>query len=184
MMNLWELLKVSKGLPPPDLETFLTAGKISGKSSASSTTTSIASGYPCVLENSAGLPAVGYRIYGNTVDEKSGGELVFAKLYDSDGFRLTDSDGYRLCSQDVVGYCVPVVTSVENHEPFITNIYLKEPLKTGDILKYPENVLERSSGTTESVSLPKIPTFSVTTIITADTEIEPANMEITYKSRR
>lgn len=54
MMNLWELLKVSKGLPPPDLETFLTAGKISGKSSASSTTTSIASGYPCVLENSAG----------------------------------------------------------------------------------------------------------------------------------
>lgn len=184
MMNLWELLKVSKGLPPPDLETLLLARKISGKSSGSSTTTLTANGYPCVLENSAGFPAVGYRIYGNTVNEKSVSEPVFAKLYDSDGFRLADSDGYKLCSQDVAGYCIPVVTSSANYEPITTHIYLKESLKTGDVLRYPENVLEHSNGTIDSVSLPKIPTFSGTTIISTDTEVEPSDMEITYKSRR
>lgn len=194
-MNLWEILKTSKGLPPPDLETLLLARKISGKSSGSSTTTLIANGYPCTLENSVGLPAVGYKIYGNSIQNgtpspdnpveiKSVGEPVFAKLYDSDGFRLMDSDGYELCSQDVAGYCIPVVTSAENHEPFTTKIYLKEPLKTGDILRYPENVLEHPDGAAESISLPQIPTFSGTTIISTDTEVEPSDIEITYKSRR
>ena len=69
MINLWELLKVSKGLPPSDLETFLTAEKIGSKNSGSSTTTSIAKGYPCVLENSVGLPAAGYKIYGNSIQD-------------------------------------------------------------------------------------------------------------------
>lgn len=312
MMNLWELLKVSKGLPPPDLETLLFARKLSGQPVGGGRLETItASGYPCVLENSAGLPAAGYKIYGNTVQNgtpspgnpveiKSVGEPVFAKLYDSDGFRLTDSDGYKLCSQDVVGYCIPVVTSGANHESLITNIYLDEPLRKigdyADVLdfkkqqivrnlseiisnemsvwflsgsnrdtwkRYPigyvisdlssagastaiknsripvENSSESTANstgmtcrkgsnrrlwvfvpfevlgnipvdntdeilaawsnwvsenpftveyiaepTTETLALPKIPTFSGTTIISTDTEVEPSDIEITYKSRR
>lgn len=330
MMNLWELLKVSKGLPPPDLETLMLASKISDKSSGSSTITLTANGYPCVLENSVGLSTVGYKIYGNSiqngtpspdnpVEVQSVGEPVFAKLYDSDGFRLADSDGYKLCSQDVVGYCIPVVTSGKNlfdfsqwvgqtargmtiyrdsikgtptyrwhrfpvttlknpipagtqvtvsyhfdttcpdkgnigvdfcnknniefhketdkpsgytntfvleedcysmglfmcmlpyteneyceitnikiqlelsaestaYEPYrtpiTTDISLNNPLKIGDILKYPEGVIEHSDGTKESISLPQIPTFSGTTIISTDIEVEPSDIEITYKSRR
>lgn len=332
MTELWELLKVSKGLPPSDLETLLEARKIGNKSSGSSTEVSTANGYPCTLKNSAGLPVIDYKIYGNTVEEKSVGEPVFAKLYDSDGVRLLDSEGYALCSQDVAEYRIPVEcrgknllkfysydntkfhngvtitidsigtltingtttgntwvellykfggnteyqytpilrlrknseytlssavvsgTATENrlfslggyieethetknficyfgrtltfnteeylfdrlflslgakgvtynnlkirlqlelgseatefepcHDPATTNIYLAKPLKTGDILKYPENVIEYSDGTSESVSLPKIPTLRGTTVITTDTEIQPSNMEITYKSRR
>ena len=294
MMNLWELLKVSKGLPPPDLETLLLARKISGKSSGSSTTTLTANGYPCTLENSVGLPAVGYKIYGNSiqsgtpspdnpVEVQSVGEPVFAKLYDSDGFRLADSDGYKLCSQNVVGYCIPVVTSGVNRESLITNIYLDEPLRKigdyADVIDFERGVVERKIGkvvfdgsddelwfyysqagvsqkyiridvigastvlsdklksisifqrpyeydsiysggsppniainseipnssvewrnwlsenpitayyvlaepTTKTLALPKIPTFSGTTIISTDTEVEPSDIEITYKSRR
>lgn len=294
MMNLWELLKVSKGLPPPDLETLLLAKKISGKNSGSSMTTSTISGYPCVLENSAGFPAVGYKIYGNSiqngtpspdnpVEVQSVGESVFAKLYDSDGFRLADSDGYKLCSQDVAGYCIPVVTSGVNRESLITNIYLDEPLRKigdyADVIDFERGVVERKIGkvvfdgsddelwfyysqagvsqkyiridvigaytvlsdelksisifqrpyeydsiysggsppniainseipnssvewrnwlsenpitayyvlaepTTEKLALPKIPTFNGTTIISTDTEVEPSDIEITYKGTK
>lgn len=82
------------------------------------------------------------------------------------------------------GYKIPVVTSGENSEPVTTNIYLDKPLETGEILKFPENVLVHTDGTEETVILPKIPTFKGTTVITTDTEIQPSNMEITYKSRR
>lgn len=306
MMNLWELLKVSKGLPPPDLETLLLARKISGKSSGSSTITLTANGYPCTFENSVGLPAVGYKIYGNSiqngtpspdnpVEVQSVGEPVFAKLYDSAGFRLADSDGYKLCSQDVAGYCIPIVTSGVNRESLITNIYLDEPLRKigdyADVIDFERGVVERTIGklvftgdeniksghlnvslfefnmtgylrerkitslsshyqtqanvtgyssvgdmrcafyanptvlgssliyirdsrfstvadfkaylkgqyeagtpvtvyyalaepTTENLALPKIPTFNGTTIITTDTEVEPSDIEITYKLRR
>lgn len=70
------------------------------------------------------------------------------------------------------------------HEPITTNIYLDEPLKTGDILKYPENVLVHADGTAETLALPEIPTFDGTTVISADTEIQPSNMEITYKGKK
>lgn len=38
--------------------------------------------------------------------------------------------------------------------------------------------------TTETINLPEIPTFDGTTIITTDTEIQPSNIEITYKARK
>lgn len=38
--------------------------------------------------------------------------------------------------------------------------------------------------TTEPISIPKIPTFDGTTVISTDTEIQPSNMEITYKGRK
>ena len=311
MMNLWELLKVSKGLPPPDLETFLTAEKIGIKNSGSSTTASIANGYPCVLENSVGLPAAGYKIYGNSiqgneptpenpVEVQSVGELVTEgeyagkyaipvvtsgkNLFDfsqwvgqtaqgmtiyrdsikgtptyrwhrfpattlknpipagtqvtvSYHFDTTCPDkgniGVDFCNKDNIefhketdkpsGYtntfvieedcysmrlfmCMLPYTKNEYCEitnikiqlelsaestayepyrtPITTDIYLNNPLKTGDILKYPENVLEHPDGAIESVSLPKIPTFSGTAIISTDTEVKPSDIEITYKSRR
>ena len=69
-------------------------------------------------------------------------------------------------------------------KPSTTNIYLDKPLETDEILKYPENVLEHSDGTVETVILPEIPTFNGTTIITTSTEIQPSDMEITYKARK
>lgn len=69
-MNLWEILKTSKGLPPPDLETLLFARKIGGQAVGGSTLKTItASGYPCALENSAGMPILDYKIYGNSVQD-------------------------------------------------------------------------------------------------------------------
>lgn len=85
---------------------------------------------------------------------------------------------------ELYGYKIPVVTSGENHEPITTSIYLDEPLKTGDILKYPANIIEHADGTTESISLPQLPTLTGTTVILTDTEIQPANMEIKYKARK
>lgn len=37
---------------------------------------------------------------------------------------------------------------------------------------------------TENLTLPKLPTLNGTTIITTDTEIQPSDMEITYKARK
>ena len=69
-MNLWEILKTSKGLPPPDLETLLFARKISGQAVGGSTLKTLtASGYPCVLEGSTGMPVLDYKIYGNSVQD-------------------------------------------------------------------------------------------------------------------
>ena len=69
-MNLWEILKASKGLPPPDLETLLFARKIGGQAVGGSTLKMLtASGYPCVLEGSAGMPILDYKIYGNSVQD-------------------------------------------------------------------------------------------------------------------
>lgn len=68
-------------------------------------------------------------------------------------------------------------------EPVTTSIFLEKPLKTGEILKYPENVLVHADGTEENIVFPEIPTFSGTTIIETDTEIQSSYMEITYKER-
>lgn len=69
-MNLWEILKTSKWLPPPDPETLLFARKISGQAVGGNTLKTLtASGYPCVLEGSAGMPALDYKIYGNSVQD-------------------------------------------------------------------------------------------------------------------
>lgn len=69
-MNLWEILKTSKGFPPPDLETLLFARKISGQAVGGSTLKTLtASGYPCVLEGSVGMPVLDYKIYGNSVQD-------------------------------------------------------------------------------------------------------------------
>lgn len=70
------------------------------------------------------------------------------------------------------------------HNPITTSIYLDEPLETSEILKYPENIFLHADGTKETITLPKIPTFSGTNVITINTEIPPFNMEITYKARK
>ena len=115
-------------------------------------------GTPPLTLDAIGKNVLMYKIYGNSIQNgtpspgnpieiKSVGESVFAKLYDSDGFRLTDSDGYKLCSQDVAGYCIPIVTSRANREPFVTNIYLDEPLRKigdyADVIDFERGVVER-----------------------------------------
>ena len=56
------------------------------------------------------------------------------------------------------------------HEPITTNIYLDEPLGEGQSINYKKD------------GLPTIPTFKGTSIISADTTIQPSNAEITYYS--
>ncbi len=261
-------------------------------------------GTPPLTLDAIGKNVLMYKIYGNSiqngtpspdnpVEVQSVGEPVFAKLYDSDGFRLTDSDGYKLCSQDVARYCIPVVTSGVNRESLITNIYLDEPLRKigdyADVIDFERGIVERkikklvfdgsetfqlnsnntvfvtfiddigvfmnrnspilsshyqtasiyddlysrrmnygvyfgasladricirnkdmttvesfkehlteqynagtpvtvyyalAEPTTETLALPKIPTFSGTTIISTDTEVEPSDIEITYKGTK
>lgn len=120
-------------------------------------------GVPPLTLNSIGKPLEYYEIHGNTAQG-------VGKLVTEDEF---------------VGGCkIPVVTSGENSESITTDIYLDEPLKTGEILKFPANVIVHADGTEETVILPEIPTFYGTTIISIDTEIQPSDMKIIYKSRR
>lgn len=56
------------------------------------------------------------------------------------------------------------------HEPITTNIYLDEPLGAGQSINYKKD------------SLPPLPTFKGTSIISADTTVQPSNAEITYYS--
>lgn len=56
------------------------------------------------------------------------------------------------------------------HEPITTNIYLDEPLGEGQSINYKKD------------GLPTIPTFKGTSILTADTTIQPSNAEIEYYS--
>ena len=56
------------------------------------------------------------------------------------------------------------------HEPITTNIYLDEPLGEGQSINYKKD------------GLPPIPTFKGTSIISADTTIQPSNAEIEYYS--
>lgn len=70
------------------------------------------------------------------------------------------------------------------YEPVRTSIFLDKPLETGEVLKFPENVFVRSDGTQETIILPGISTLAGTTIVEVHTEIQPSDMEITYKSRR
>lgn len=280
-MNLWEILKTSKGLPPPDLETLLFARKISGQAVGGSTLKTLTeSGYPCMLEGSAGMPVLDYKIYGNSVQDgtpspdnpvevKSVGDLITEGEYSGK-------------------YKIPVVTSGENYKLVTTSIYLNEPLRKigdyADVIDFERGVAERkinkivfdgtedfrahstlkgwfqlpddtvlvgrlaccthfyytysassmSEGsfttvnpigntgryvfnmsdettlddfkiflaseyakgtpvtvyyaladpTTEPISIPTIPTFDGTTVISTDTEIQPSNMEIKFKARK
>jgi len=117
-----------------------------------------------------------------TASTFNSGAFLFDRIFLSLGSYGTIYDNYRIQLQLELG---TTATPYEPyHEPIITSIYLNKPLEKGEILKYPENVLMHSDGTTESVTLPKIPTFEGTTIIETATEIQPENMEITYKSRR
>ena len=141
-MNLWEILKTSKGLPPPDLETLLFARKISGQAVGGSTLKTLTvSGYPCVLEGSAGMPVLDYKIYGNSVQEgtpspenpvevKSVGDLVTEGEYAGK-------------------YKIPVVVSAENNIQKTTNIYLNEPLRKigdyADVIDFERGVVERNT---------------------------------------
>ena len=56
------------------------------------------------------------------------------------------------------------------HEPITTNIYLGEPLSEGQSINYKKD------------RLPTLPTVKGTSILNADTTIQPSNAEVTYYS--
>ncbi len=190
-----------------------------------------ASGYPCVLEGSAGMPVLDYKIYGNSVQ---------------DGIPYTENPIEIQSVGDLVTegeysekYCVLIVTSGENQKLITTPIYLNEPLRKigdyADVIDFRRGAVERkikkivfdgsetfqlnricicnkdittvesfkehlteqydvgtpvtvyyslAEPTTEPISIPSIPTFDGTTLISTDIEIRPANMEIKYKARK
>ena len=56
-------------------------------------------------------------------------------------------------------------------EPVTTNIYLSEPLQSGEIISYPE-----------MAELPQLPTFKGTTVYEVDTTTQPSLMRVDYYS--
>lgn len=87
----------------------------------------------------------------------------------------------RLCyvsiSYELIGgsYSDSNVTKLDN----IRN-WLKEQYESGN----PLTMTIAYTSTTEPISLPSIPTFDGTTVISTDIEIQPSNMEIKYKARK
>jgi hypothetical protein len=64
-----------------------------------------------------------------------------------------------------------VVSDYEPYvEPITTNIYLDEPLASGEVISYPKD------------DVPRLPTFKGTTVLEIDTDIQPSNMEVSYYS--
>lgn len=74
MISLQETIKVKNGLPADDLHSRLFCRKLAKKQGKFRKTT--VENYPCILENSAGKPVISYKIYGNSADGQSVGELV------------------------------------------------------------------------------------------------------------
>ena len=108
-------------------------------------------------------------------------EYVFKKNNGDFVFGLT-TKSVRLCilsrSQAITGLRVydfystndTATTYEPYHEPITTNIYLDEPLGAGQSINYKKD------------GLPTIPTFKGTSIISADTTVQPSNAEIEYYS--
>lgn len=72
------------------------------------------------------------------------------------------------------------------YEPYhaeVSSICLSSPLMAYEVLRS-NGTVSRADGTTETVSIPQIPTFAGNCIIDVDTQIQPTNMSVTYKSRR
>lgn len=90
-------------------------------------------------------------------------------------------DSNRICyvslSYELIGgsYSDSNVTKLDN----IRN-WLKEQYESGN----PLTMTIAYTSTTEPISLPSIPTFNGTTVISTDTQIQPSNIEIKYKARK
>lgn len=126
----------------------------------------------CVNDSSVGYPStvkqlnipedmtVAIVIYAND-DNVVGNECTFSVML---------SEGYDSVPYEPYGYKIPITVSGTTLEPITTNIYLDEPLGTGQSINYKKDCL------------PTIPTFKGTTILTVDTTIQPSNAEVTYYS--
>ena len=67
------------------------------------------------------------------------------------------------------------------HEPITTPIYLPTPLYSGEVMRS-DGTITRSDGTTETFTVPQIPTLNGTTVIDVDTAVKPESMTIKYKA--
>ncbi len=119
-MNLNEILKIQKGLPPSDLHSLLFARKLINFQETTVT------GYPCVLENSAGKPVINYKISGNIVQNSTPSPENPVEVHGV-GDLITEGENSGK-------YVIPVVTKSANHNPINTSIYLSEPLYKGDYI--------------------------------------------------
>lgn len=72
---------------------------------------------------------------------------------------------------------------ITNGDTKTSTIYLNSPLMADEVLRS-NGTVSRADGTTETVDVPQIPTFAGNCIIDVDTQIQPTNMSVTYKSRR
>lgn len=66
------------------------------------------------------------------------------------------------------------------HEPITTPIYLPTPLYSGEVMRS-NGTITRSDGTTETFTVPQIPTLNGTTVIDVDTAVKPESMTIKYR---
>lgn len=140
-------------------------------------TTKEVEGNTYTLSNTLDMPLLGYKIYGNTVDNNSVGDLV------SDG----DYNGK---------YKIGVVSSTSSDSKG-ADIYLDEPLRKADdthidyvdfenleVVRYTkienDTVVSLSTPTVEKINLPYIYTFSEDTTLTVNTTVSPTKMEFKY----
>lgn len=78
--------------------------------------------------------------------------------------------------------CGSSATAYEPYrEPVTYAIHLNSPLMAGDTL-HSNGSIVRSDGTTEHTDVPKILTLQGNCVLSADTEIQPSNMRVKYKS--
>ena len=69
------------------------------------------------------------------------------------------------------------------YEPFLnpitTNIYLDNPLGSGECLDFKRQKLIKATSQTD-VALPKVQVFKGTSVIRTDTEVSPTNIKAKY----
>lgn len=103
--------------------------------------------------------------------------------FDSGMHWLMVNEGSTPLPYEPYGYKIPVVTSADGTEPVTTPIYLPTPLYSGEVLRS-DGTITRSDGTTETVTVPQIPTINGTTVIDVDTAVKPTEMYTKYKSSK
>lgn len=103
--------------------------------------------------------------------------LRFSVNKDVDIDTIQLNEGPTILPFEEYGFRIPIKSNDVEKE-----IFLKKPLKANDYIDY-ENQLVVIDGVETYMEIPNIPTTKGTTVIEVDTNIQPSNMEVTYKGK-
>lgn len=77
-------------------------------------------------------------------------------------------------------YYIPIKVDAQNNS-VIANVFLSEPLRSGDFIDYITQKRYRSDGTVDDVELPQIKVMTGTNILSINTQVPPSNIYIKGK---